>query len=281
MLVTRPRPVRGVLPWLWIVGLALAVVPADAHQPSYSKGEYGTPQRAWPITDIDLSIVVYHQVTCDSPQLWLRFNAAAPRDIFFQLGVPAIDRLESYRPSLALLAPGLPPLAESVPFEVPEGMGGIIVHTHGVDEPEAFFEPFTQTESWILSEQTYSLPEAGEGYLVAWHPQRETGKLWVAVGDNEDFSNVDWVAAELWYENTQTFHETGDYAPEEVPEEEICPASEEAEPAPETGAPSTVTPTEEAGCAVARPPRADLLLVAWLLLFSWRQRRRADPRLTR
>ena len=119
---------------LCIAGCVMLGSAALAHQPSYSQGEHSAPESAWAITDIDLSIVLYHPITCESPQLWLGFRADEPRDIFYQLGVPKIDRLSDYRPSIALLAPGLPAIEEPLPFEVPEGLGGIITHTDDIVE---------------------------------------------------------------------------------------------------------------------------------------------------
>ena len=254
---------------------SLTVGPAEAHQPSYSRGEYSSRTSAWPITDIDLSIVLYHSVVCEAPELWLRFDAIEPREIFFQLGIPQIDRLSDYRPSIALLAWGLPEITEPLPFEVPEGLGGIVLHTqHLEEEPEEFFEPFTQTSSWILLETTESLPHHGTGYLVAWHPEGQTGKLWVAVGEVEDFTDVESSAVADWMENTQSFHEVPPFDPKSPIEEITC---EEPEAERDEGEEVDVAASgtgDSAGCGInSKDVSTSWWMVMALRFVLWSNRR--------
>ena len=89
--------------------LLLAPSLAQGHKPYFSEGQYSTPRSAYPIENIDHSIVLYHRVRCNSQQLWLSFSLQKASNLFVQLGVPVLDRLKSYRPNLAIVAPGLPP----------------------------------------------------------------------------------------------------------------------------------------------------------------------------
>ena len=209
---------------------------ASAHKPTYTEGEHSAMEDAFPVVDPDMSIVLYHPVECDSQFLWLGVNLSEARPLYVQLGVPQIERLEDYRPILAIVAQGLPAPRMELPFALPEGYGARVFDTASVDSPSEFFEPFTGTASWILHESTENLP-AGVGYVVAWPPSGQTGKLWVAVGDVEKFKAEDFENAAFWLEATQTFHETGNYVPEIPPVETIC----EPEPALEVEAPSPNT----------------------------------------
>ncbi len=196
---------------IWhVFALALAAFvasPASAHKPSFSNGQYGGPDRAYPVQNIDHSIVVYHEITCDDRQLWLRFNAPEPgKGLFVQLGVPKIDRLERYRPTLAVVAPGLPPPQRQFPFAIPVGMG---VEVLSAEISRAFHEPFTGTDSWIVVERTLTLPSSGSGYIVAWDPDARPGKLWVAVGEKETFGAADLFRFFGWRASAQAFHEVG------------------------------------------------------------------------
>ncbi len=188
--------------------LALTVAsPAIAHKPSFSNGQYSGPDRAYPVQNIDHSIVVYHDITCDNRQLWLRFSAPeAGKGLFVQLGVPTIDRLERYRPTLAVIAPGLPSPQGQLPFAIPAGMG---VEVLNAETARAFREPFTGTDSWILVERTLTLPSAGVGYIVAWDPDVRPGKLWVAVGEKESFGLADLFRFVGWRASARDFHEVG------------------------------------------------------------------------
>ncbi len=190
---------------------------AQAHKPFFSAGEYGSADRAWTIQDPAMSIVLYHPVTCDQPVVWLRYEVDEPTEIFGQLGMPVIDRLTTYNPVLGVVhdqvAEGV-----STPFAVPEGMG--VQQLQGEGSRSLFFEPFTQTQSWILLERRVPVP-AGSGYLAAWDPQGGTGKLWVAVGETEEFTRDDWAEAPSWVDNARYFHEQGS-GPAVPPQEQLC-----------------------------------------------------------
>ena len=186
--------------------------PASAHKPTFGEGRYGAPDRAYAVEDIDHSIVVYQEITCDERQLWLRFSAPeAGKGLFVQLGVPTIDRLERYRPTLAVIAPGLPSPQRQLLFAIPAGMG---VEVLSAETARAFHEPFTGTDSWILVERTLTLSSAGSGYIVAWDPDARPGKLWVAVGKKEAFGLADLFRFFSWRSQAQAFHEVGAPAPQ-------------------------------------------------------------------
>ena len=135
---------------------------AHGHKPSFSNGQYKSVDSAWSIQNMATSIVLYHDVTCESDQLWMEFDSVGDEELFVQLGVPVIDRLAGYRPSVAIIADGLPQPDETLPFDLPEGMGGLVYHSDPMDTPDDFYEPFSQTESWILLETTQVIEQAGE-----------------------------------------------------------------------------------------------------------------------
>ena len=240
--------------WL-LCGLALA------HKPSFSNGEYSDVDSAFFVAEPAVSIVLYHEVTCDDPELWMVFPIDPEEPLYVQLGVPVIDRLQDYRPAVAVLAPGLPPLdASALPFVVPDGLGGIIYDTIDMASEEyIFYEPFTQTESWIYVEDTITLPESGLGYVVSWDPDDMTGKLWVATGTVEDFSDADPSDFAAWLPAVKTYHETADDMPDPPAEETVC-----------TTPPSAASSSQ--GCtAVAAPASPLVLLLAGLV--GWARRR--------
>ena len=183
-----------------------AAPPAFAHKPAFSAGEYTGPQSAFVIEDVTHSMVLYQQISCASKQLWLRFDRrAADVPLYVQLGVPAIPRLAAYRPVVAILAPGLPAPTGAVPFAIPDGFGMLLLESNA--EPTVFDEPFTGTQSWVLREETLSLPQTGTGYIVAWHPGDVAGKLWVAVGTKERFGLFDLLRFPGWRGEARRFHE--------------------------------------------------------------------------
>jgi hypothetical protein len=188
------------------IGFLLVVTAgALAHQPTMSDGTAIGPESAIEFDDIQLSRVVYHEITEDAPSLWLTFEVDEPQLLFVSLGLPLLDRLESFRPAFAVLGPGLP--AIDLPIEVPEDLAGVLFETDEVLEPEVFHEPFSGTSSWILREEHVDLPEAGTYFIVAFVPSAETGKLWVAPGDREEFTLADIFALSGVLEDVRAFHE--------------------------------------------------------------------------
>jgi len=183
---------------------------AVAHQPTLSDGSAVDAESAIVFSDIGLSRVVYHEVTNEAPQLWIKFDIPAPQSVYFSLGLPLIDRLADFRPAFAVLGPGLPEV--DFPFETPGGLGGLIFETDDGREPEVFHEPFSGTSSWILREEYVDLPEAGTYFVVAYVPSGETGKLWLAPGDREEFGLAEIFEANDLLDEVRSFHElSGSY----------------------------------------------------------------------
>ena len=192
-----------------MVSLGLLLVtfgtnPAFAHKPSFAN-DYVSSDSAFTVEDPDISIVLYAEMTCSQSELWMEMETGAREEIWVELGVPMLDRLATYRPSVALVAPGLPQV--DLPFDLPGTMGATIISTTDVDEPVDFYEPFSQTESWILYQGWLEVPTNEKVYLVAWNPAQFTGKLWVAVGKTEDFSDVSFDQFGEWIEKTQDYYE--------------------------------------------------------------------------
>ena len=189
-----------------VVGL-LSYVPsiAWAHRPILSDGSARDASTALYISDVDLSQVVYDEVTAQSPQLWLAFDLEEGQSLYFQLGVPVIDRLKDYRPALALIGPGLP--QTSLPFALPDGLGAQDFTSDQVVEPAEFYEPFSGTSSWILLTETVTVPATGRYYLVAYDPAGQPGKLWVTLGQREEFSLSDIATLQEILPKVRQFHE--------------------------------------------------------------------------
>lgn len=166
--------------FLVAIGSSSAVL---AHQPMISDGTAVTAEEAIFLDDIQISRVVYHDVTDEAPQVWLTFEVAVPQVLGLSLGVPKIDRFENYRPTYAIFGPSLPPF--NGPIDTPQGWGPLPFPTDEVTEPEAFDKPFLCTSSWILDERRVDLPVAGRYSIVAFAPQADLGKLWIAPGIEE------------------------------------------------------------------------------------------------
>lgn len=194
--------------WLTVfVVVVCGVCPEGwAHRYIANRGAHVNADTAIPIGDIDISQVVYHTATPASPSVWVSFEAKAGVVAKIQLGVPYLPRFESYRPAFALLGPGMSPL-EELPFDLPEGYGGILYATGDITDPKVFDEEFTGTESWIFEMRQISLPVDGLYYIVGFVPSGESGKFWVAPGTAEKFGVMDILTLPWVIYKVRTFHE--------------------------------------------------------------------------
>lgn len=233
--------------WMSVVCCAGILLPttARAHKPSFGDAELDHPESAYVIADPAASIVVYRSVTCEHPELWMKLDGTQDFPLFVQLLTPQIDRLADYRPSLALVGPGLAMPEADLGIEIPDGMGATVYRTDAV-QPVAFDEPFTDTHDWILVEETIKLPMTGTFYVVAWDPGHRTGKLAVAVGTVENFGAADFGNAAEWTQKTRTFHETPDYPPASETTEMVCDAGHVHEH-PDDHADASTRSTSDAG----------------------------------
>jgi hypothetical protein len=196
--------------WIGLGAAALAVllsIGGLAHRPVAIGGTFDGPAESVRVTSPDVSQVVYGDVSVAHSSLWVAVDVAAATDLYVQLGVPAIERLRTFRPQMAIVGPGLPSLA--LPFAVPSGMGGILVVTSSVADGAFLHEPVTNTDSWVLGEASVHVFAAGTYYVVVWSSSIVDGKAWVAVGQREAFGWKDIVTLPKTINAVRAFHEVG------------------------------------------------------------------------
>jgi len=176
-----------------------------AHKPIFTDHKGISSETAVKINKPEVSQVIYRELTDDIQQLWLAIDAKKDFELFVQIGIPVIDRQNYFRPAFVVLGPDLPKV--SVPFSIPEEVGGKIFYTGSV-RPKFFHEHFTKTDSWILRGETIKLPASGRYYVVAYSPCKLKGKYWLSVGSKENFTIFDWLSFGGWKKKIRKFHET-------------------------------------------------------------------------
>ncbi len=155
--------------------------------------------------DIDISRAVYRRALHAEP-FWLSFRGRSDATLRLQLGVPRIERLSAYRPTLILRGPGLPsPDPLPLSLDLSERQGARVFRTADVDSPRTFHERITGTSSWVLLETSVRLPEAGR-YALIVH-SADPGRYWVSVGSREAFGLADMAKLPAWTERVRAFHE--------------------------------------------------------------------------
>jgi hypothetical protein len=195
------------MPRMMLLSLVFVTASATAwaHKPFFSDGTAVDPEHALLVRDPVMSQACYHEVSARSPRVWLAFDLQQDQEVYLQIGVPVLERLKDYRPSFALVGPGLP--RAHLPFAIPAGMGARVWRTTRVEQPQFFHEPFTGTDSWILRDRRLKVPQAGRYYAVAFVPSDRPGKLWLAIGTEEKFGPADFAQMAEWTRRVRAFHE--------------------------------------------------------------------------
>lgn len=189
--------------------LAPCAVAATAwdYKPVVIDGTFRDAQTAHRIEAPEKGHIGYHQARVEAPALWFRFEGAFGDRVELQMGVPALDRYRQLRPAIAILGQDLPPLEEVVPFEVPEGFGGVVYHTAELDI-ERYEDKFTGAVSWRFEKIDHILQSAGRVYMVGFipmpqdpavQPTFEEGKFWMTMGHEVNFKLRDLLRT---YSNT-------------------------------------------------------------------------------
>lgn len=129
--------------------------------------------------------------------------------VYVSTGVPVIGRLSGFRPFSAIVGPGLPPA--DLGFELPPAAGAQVLAPGS--SPREFHEGVTGTDSWIVMEETVTLPAAGEYWFVAFAGDpaeaaaRQWDKLWMAIGTKERFGIADIFRLGSIRRHVREFHE--------------------------------------------------------------------------
>jgi hypothetical protein len=176
-----------------------------AHKPIWSGKPAIDPNTAIALIDPNISQVVYRSLPAGPNQVWTTLTAHAKFKLYVQIGVPVIERLKNFRPTLAVIGPGLK--KSDLPFKIPFNCGATVIDTNSV-EPRFFHEPFTGTDSWILESKTIELPQSGTFYVVAFNPKQSGGKLWISVGQKEKFGLADLLNMGQTIKLVRGFHES-------------------------------------------------------------------------
>lgn len=171
--------------------LALAV-PAVAHVPYFEETDLSADS-PFVITDIEQSKAVYAYLETAEDQDTYLLLVREPVRIYVKIIIPYCKRYEGFRPSFALIGPGLPAPDEALPFDIPEGHGAIVKHDtpEGANRPSMyeFFSDQFYYEGPVLD---IDVAQTGDYRVVYWQPDSSSGDYVAIVGRREDFSPEDW-----------------------------------------------------------------------------------------
>lgn len=173
----------------------------EAHIPYIALDKHPSINNPLFIEDIQISRAIYQILNSSTPRSWIGFEAKAGEQLYFQVGIPALNELNDFRPSVFLYKPSQ--------VEKNVGLDELIPTVVTIGKtPKAFHEPFTNTNSLILAEKTMTLAENGTYYLVSAKGENIDGKLWVAIGKEERFGLSEFAELPSSIVEVKRFHDS-------------------------------------------------------------------------
>ena len=164
---------------------------AAAHTPIFIDREITSPDTAWPVGDYAISWAFYGRVTPAGAPQYFAIDGRAGERLYATLEVPEIDGLQEFRPSLALIGPGLPAFDAPPGMMLPAESGGVRVDDARAAPRARFDEPFSRTSYYRGPVIDRQLPADGRYYVVVFDESPATGKYTLAIGTREVFGGGD------------------------------------------------------------------------------------------
>ena len=186
-----------------------------AHQLIFSDGNNTTMENALYIPDPQISWAMYGEL--ENNVLFYKFQAEQKEPLYVSLVIPALDGLEDFSPSLAIvtqqqniaiISSHTGEKNTEVPFVLPDGYQAIVFDYDGKPANNVFYEPFTQVNYSERQEIRTENINPGTYYLAVFHTT-ENGKFTLAVGEIEDFSKANFFDSfvRAWFETKIFFND--------------------------------------------------------------------------
>jgi len=173
------------------MALSLAVAPALAHVPYIERVDFSA-RRPYAVGDVEQSRAMYAWLQAPDDVDYYTFEITQPVTLFLEALVPVCPAYEQFLPSYAVIGPGLPPPAEPIPVELPDGYGAVVVGNllPGEVRP-TFYEPFGGKEYYAGVQFLEVVETPGAWAVIVWDPYATGGDYVLSIGKEERFSRRD------------------------------------------------------------------------------------------
>ena len=164
---------------------------AAAHTPIFIEREITSPDTAWPVGDYAISWAFYGRVTPAGAPQYFAIDGRAGERLYATMEVPEIAGLQEFRPSLALIGPGLPAFDAPPGVTLPAESGGVRVDDARSAPRARFDEPFSRTSYYRGPVIDRPLSADGRYFVVVFDESAATGKYTLTIGTREVFGGGD------------------------------------------------------------------------------------------
>lgn len=168
---------------------ALASHAAIAHKPILEEQDTLDYADAIEVPDPAVSWAVYGFIEATGDRDYYYFDLKDNMSVYTELLVPASRVYEDFRPSYAIIGPGVMG-RDAVPFDAGRDEGVLVVDSPG-GARETFHEPFTGITYYRGIRKHTPVSGPGRYYLVVFDPRGMRGDYVLAVGEKESFGVSD------------------------------------------------------------------------------------------
>lgn len=175
---------------LVLIGTAAISTVALAHKPLFEDRDTTGLEDAILIPDPDVSRAVYGFLDSESDVDYYYFDIHQPLRLYTSLLVPKNDVYAEFRPVYVIIGPGIDGMPEGLPFNVPDGMGAMVIESPDGDREE-FYEPFTATTYYRGVPKHTPVSVRGRYYVAVYDRDGKMGDYVLAVGEKEQFGLSD------------------------------------------------------------------------------------------
>lgn len=179
---------------LRVVAVLLGVAAAGAawaHVPYLETKDF-TPEAPFRPWSPRQSTAVYSWLESKGDVDWYAFTVPQEMPFLAEVLVPGLDAYAEFRPSFALLGPGLPAPTEALPVTLSPGSGALVLHDDGTKPRRSFFEPFGG-KSYFKGPRLECTLGPGTYTLVCWDRSGRTGDYVAVIGKQEI-----WRLKDIW-----------------------------------------------------------------------------------
>jgi hypothetical protein len=170
----------------FLILVSMAVSPALAHNPVFGQENHDY-ESAVMIPDANVSYAMYGYLDAPGEVQFYYVDISSPVNLMTQLNVPKSDAYASFRPSYAIVGPGIS-VSDPVPFDVPPGNGSLRVNASTQSPRSEFYEPFSGI-IYNNSAKTYTtINVPGRYYIAIFDESGKKGDYVLATGGLESFS---------------------------------------------------------------------------------------------
>jgi hypothetical protein len=170
-------------------------MPAMAHNPIFA-GENHDYARATGIPDPNISYALYGYLDTTEDVHFYYFDVKGPIKLMTQLNVPKADAYAAFRPSYAIIGPGIHS-SDWLPFKVLQNNGSLLINTSMQYPRNEFYEPFSGITYNLSAKKYTGITEIGRYYIAVYDEAHKKGDYVLTVGETESFSLWD-MPATIW-----------------------------------------------------------------------------------